>query len=318
VSETVRPETAGGTPPLRFDGQVAIVTGGSTGLGRSYVRELARRGAVVVSASRAEKDRDGGAARPHLDDDPAGRGRVEIVAVDVTDEAQATRLVADVVARHGRLDVLVNNAGTAWVAPIQDGSTEQLRAMIEVHLMGTFWAMRAALPHMRARRTGRIVNSASGVALFGRTGSFAYAAAKGAVQSMTRCAALDNVDVDVKVNAISPIAATPMAPSFESIDPLLDAERMSVSRVAPVVAYLAHPTCTLSGRVLHAAGGRVARAEPVLSRGWGSETLTPEDVADHVAEIDDLTGALVLDDSLDQYTHIPRGGSDFAQWAGAD
>ena len=307
-----------GTSPLRFDGHVALVTGGATGLGRSYVRELARRGAVVVSASRSAADRDGDRERQHLDGDPAGRGRVDAVEVDVTDAAQATRLVEDVVARHGRLDVLVNNAGTAWVAPIQDGSTEQLRAMIEVHLMGTFWTMRAALPHMRDRGTGRIVNTASGVALFGRTGAFAYAAAKGAIQSMTRCAALDNVDVDVKVNAISPIATTPMAPSFESIDPLLDAGRMSVERIAPVVAYLAHPTCTLSGRVLHAAGGRVARAEPVLSRGWGSETLSAEDVADHLAEIDDLTGALALDDSLDQYAHIPRRGSDFAQWAGAD
>jgi NAD(P)-dependent dehydrogenase (short-subunit alcohol dehydrogenase family) len=309
VPETVRPDTPAGRSPLRFDGQVAIVTGGATGLGRSYVRELARRGAVVVSASRFEAGPDA---------DLAERARVEVVEVDVTDEAQATRLVEDVVARHGRLDVLVNNAGTAWVAPIQDGSTEQLQAMIEVHLMGTFWTMRAALPHMRARGTGRIVNTASGVALFGRTGSFAYAAAKGAVQSMTRCAALDNADVDVKVNAISPIAATPMAPSFESIDPLLDAARMSVARVAPVVAYLAHPTCTFSGRVLHAAGGRVARAEMVMARGWGSETLTAEDVADHLAEIDDLTGALALEDSLDQYEHIPRQGRDFAQGAGAD
>jgi NAD(P)-dependent dehydrogenase (short-subunit alcohol dehydrogenase family) len=282
------------------------------------VRELARRGAVVVSASRSAADREGDPGRPHLDADPAERGQVEVVEVDVTEEGQATRLVEDVVVRHGRLDVLINNAGTAWVAPIQGGSTEQLRAMIEVHLMGTFWTMRTALAHMRARGTGRIVNSASGVALFGRTGSFAYAAAKGAVQSMTRCAALDNADVDVKINAISPIAATPMAPSFESIDPLLDAERMSVERVAPVVAYLAHPSCTLSGRVLHAAGGRVARAETVLSRGWGSETLTAEDVADHLAEMDDLTGALVLDDSLDQYAHIPRRASDFTHWAGAD
>ena len=316
MPEIVRAETGSGRSPLRFDGQVAIVTGGSTGLGRSYVHELARRGAVVISASRSEKE--GGGVQPHLDADPVAPGRVEAVEVDVTDETQATRLVEDVVARHGRLDVLVNNAGTAWVAPIQDGSTEQLRAMIDVHLMGTFWTMRAALPHMRARGTGRIVNTASGVALFGRPEAFAYAAAKGAIQSMTRCAALDNADVEVKVNAISPIAATPMAPSFESIDPLLDAERMSVEHIAPVVAYLAHPTCTFSGRTLHAAGGRVARAEMVMARGWGSETLTAEDVADHLAEIDDLTAPLVLDDSFDQYAHIPRRASDFAQWAGVD
>ena len=315
MPESVRSETASGTSPLRFDGQVAIVTGGSTGLGRSYVHELARRGALVVSASRSEKA--GGAAQSHLDADPAGPGRMEAVEVDVTDEAQVTLLVEDVVARHGRLDVLVNNAGTAWVAPIQDGSTEQLRAMIDVHLMGTFWTMRAALPHMRARGAGRIVNTASGVALFGRPEAFAYAAAKGAIQSMTRCAALDNADVDVKVNAISPIAATPMAPSFEEIDPLLDAERMSVKRIAPVVAYLAHPSCTLSGRVLHAAGGRVARAEMVMARGWGSETLSAEEVADHLAEIHDLTSPLVLDDFLDQYAHIPRRASDFAPWVGA-
>lgn len=314
MPETV--ETGSGPSPLHFDGQVAIVTGGSTGLGRAYVHELARRGAVVVSASRSEKE--SGGAQPHPYPDPEGPGWVEPVEVDVTDEAQAARLVEDAVARHGRLDVLVNNAGTAWVAPIHHGSTEQVRAMIEVHLMGTFWTMRAALPHMRARGAGRIVNTVSGVALFGRREAFAYAAAKGAIQSLTRCAALDNADVDVKVNAISPIAATPMAPSFESIDPLLDAERMSVEHIAPVVAYLAHPTCTFSGRTLHAAGGRVARAEMVMARGWGSEALAAEDVADHLAEIDDLTSPLVLDDSLDQYAHIPRRASDFAQWAGAD
>ena len=112
-----------GTSPLRFDGQVALVTGGATGLGRSYVRELARRGAVVVSASRSATDRDGDPVRQHLDADPAERGGVEEVEVDVTDEARVTHLVEDVIARHGRLDVLVNNAGTAWVAAIQDGST---------------------------------------------------------------------------------------------------------------------------------------------------------------------------------------------------
>jgi NAD(P)-dependent dehydrogenase (short-subunit alcohol dehydrogenase family) len=301
----------GSAGELRFDGQVAVVTGATSGLGRCYALELARRGAVVVGTSRAP---DGGVASVTAQAAAEGLD-LHIVQADVSVEAEASGLVLDAISVHGRVDVLVNNAGSAWVGPIQEGSTAQLRAMLDVHLMSTFWTMMPALAHMRRRGTGRIANTVSGVGMFGRTGSFAYAAAKGAIQAMTRCAAIDNADHDIGINAISPIAATPMSPSYLEIDPELDHDRMSVERIVPALVYLAHPSCRLRGQVLHAAGGRVAVAGAFMGRGWGSDTLTAEDVGVHIGEICDLTDVLVLRDSLHQYDFIPKRPADFAAWS---
>jgi NAD(P)-dependent dehydrogenase (short-subunit alcohol dehydrogenase family) len=310
---TSRPATG-----LRFDGQIAVITGATSGLGRGYALELARRGATVVGTSHRRN-----AAVPDevavLTAQASAEGLdLHIVPADMTVEAEATALVLDTISGYGRVDILVNNAGAAWVAPIQEGSTEQLRAMLDVHLMGTFWTMLPALAHMRQRGMGRIVNTVSGVGLFGRAGTFAYAAAKGAVQALNRCAALDNADVDgIRINAITPIAVTPMSGEFQTIHPELDADRMSVTRVLPALVYLAHESCRLNGQVLHAAGGRVALAGTFVTRGWGSDTLTAEDVARHIDQICDLTDVLVLQGALEQYDYIPKRPADFAAWSAA-
>jgi hypothetical protein len=204
------------------------------------------------------------------------------------------------------------------VGALHDGSTAQLRAMLDVHLMATFWTMLPALGHMRARGRGRIVNTVSGTGMFPRAGTFAYAAAKAAVQAMTRSAALDNSDLDIGINAISPIAATPMSPTYTEVHPALDDERMSVHRVVPALVFLAHPSCRLTGEVWHAAGGRVARAGYYVSRGWGSDTLTAEDVAQHVEQICDVGQPLVLQNSWQQYDYIPKGPDDYEAWRQPD
>jgi NAD(P)-dependent dehydrogenase (short-subunit alcohol dehydrogenase family) len=295
---------------LRFDGRVAVVTGATSGLGRAYALELARRGATVVATSRPNASgaaaMEATAREKDLD--------IQVVPVDVTVETEATALVLDTVQQYGQLDVLVNNAGAGWVGALHDGSTAQLRAMLDVHLMATFWTMLPALGHMRARGRGRIVNTVSGTGMFPRAGTFAYAAAKAAVQAMTRSAALDNSDLDIGINAISPIAATPMSPTYTEVHPALDDERMSVHRVVPALVFLAHPSCRLTGEVWHAAGGRVARAGYYVSRGWGSDTLTAEDVAQHVEQICDVGQPLVLQNSWQQYDYIPKGPDDYEAW----
>ena len=298
---------------LRFDGQVAVVTGVTSGLGRGYALELARRGATVVGSIRPGTE-DGSSAR-EVREIARGEGlELELAPADAAVEAQASALVTNAIRRHGRLDVLVNNAGYNVPGPIQDGTTEQLRAMIDVALMGTFWTMVPALRHMREQGFGRIVNTVSGAAMFGASGAFAYSACKGAIQSMSRSAALDNTDLDIRINMISPIAVTALSPGYQDIHPDLDDDRMSVDRVLPAVVYLAHRTCALNGHTLHAGAGRVAVAGSFVARGWGSDTLTAEDVAAHIADICDESEIFPLSDRLAQYELVPKSTEDFARW----
>ena len=301
--------------PLRFDGQVAVVTGATSGLGREYALELARRGATVVGTTTARAQASGEADALLAGSAAAGLA-LQLVPADVTVETAARGLVTGAIEEHGRLDVLVNNAGSAWVSTIQEGTTAQVRAMLDVHYLASFWTTSTALQHMRGQGFGRIVNSVSGVAMFGRAEAHAYAAAKGAVLAMNQCAVEDNADVEgIVINAISPLAATGMAPDFGLVDPALDAERMSPTRVVPALIYLAHESCRLKGRVLYAAGGRVALSRFHMTRGWGSETLTAEDVSAHIDDICDRDGAFVLENSHEQFRHIPTSPADFAELA---
>ncbi|MDQ7800640.1 MAG: SDR family oxidoreductase [Armatimonadota bacterium] len=186
-----------------LSGRVAVVTGGSRGLGLEIAEGLGEAGArVVVAARRAQWL---GPAEDHL----RARGiEVSAVACDVADPEQARRLVQGAVDRFGRLDVLVNNAGVSWGAPLEEMPLERWRHVLDVNLTGTFLVTQAAVPVMKAAGWGRIVNVASVAGLVGSPAEIldavGYAASKGGVVALTRDLAVKLAPFGITVNAVAP------------------------------------------------------------------------------------------------------------------
>jgi gluconate 5-dehydrogenase len=185
-------------------GQVALVSGGSRGLGLQIAEALGEYGARIVLAARKRAELD--AAVAHL----ASLGiAAEAVACDLGTPEAADALVAQVVERHGRLDILVNNAGTSWGAPMEDYPLEGWNKVIDLNLTGVFLLTRAAGRHaFLPQGRGKVLNVASVAGLQGHhprmIGTIAYNAAKGAVVNFTRALAAEWGPRNINVNAIAP------------------------------------------------------------------------------------------------------------------
>jgi len=190
-----------------FTGRTAIVTGGASGIGNAIARALAERGArVAVVDVRAGAAADAAAGLAHggsaIQDD--GQGRHAGFGCDITDEDAVVRTVADVVERFGRVDVLVNCAGVALLAPAEDLDAAAWGSTLDVNLTGTFRVTQAVGRHMLAAGHGRIVTIASQAAHVGLAGHAAYCASKAGVTGFTRVLALEWGGRGVTVNTVSP------------------------------------------------------------------------------------------------------------------
>jgi NAD(P)-dependent dehydrogenase (short-subunit alcohol dehydrogenase family) len=184
----------------RLKGKVALVTGAAQGIGKAIAELFAKEGAVVVGTDMKEPDAKG------LSKD------IEFHLLDVTKTADWKRVVDQVVTKHKRIDVLVNNAGIVFCYnPIHETSDEEWNKVVSVNQNGTFYGMRAVLPTMLRQKGGSIINISSIWGVVGAAGVAPYQAAKGAVRTMTKNAAITYAKDNIRANSIHPgIIWTPL------------------------------------------------------------------------------------------------------------
>jgi len=189
---------------MRLENRSAVVTGGSSGIGRAIALELAREGADVAVGDVRETPVDVGASKTTVQRvRDIGRNAL-FRETDVIDGDDVEGLVDETADAFGGLDILVNNAGIGRSGSVADLSTDDWDAVIEVNLSGVFRCSKAALPHLIESDHGRIINIASQLGLVGYPDSPAYCASKGGVVNLTRQMAIDYSDAGVTVNAICP------------------------------------------------------------------------------------------------------------------
>jgi len=237
-----------------FEGLAALVTGAGSGIGLATAVVLAERGAQVAA----------------FDLDPSmAPDRLLRLRGDVTDEPSVEAAVAEVVARFGRLDVLVNNAGIGAIGTVEANPIEEWRRVLDVNVLGLVRFARAALPHLRRSPHAVVVNTCSIVATAGLPERALYSASKGAVQSLTLAMAADYVHERIRVNCVNPgTVDTPWVGRLLAAAPDPRAERaalearqplgrmVSATEVAHAIAYLASPqAASTTGTVLAVDGG---------------------------------------------------------------
>lgn len=277
---------------IRFDGQVAIVTGAGGGLGREYALALGARGAkVVVNDLGGAVDGRGSSsttAEAVVAEIVAAGGEAMANAASVTDEAAVDELIREVMDRWGRVDILIANAGILRDRSFAKMSIDDFRAVVDVHLFGTVIPVKAVWDIMRAQKFGRIVAATSGSGLYGNFGQSNYGAAKMGIVGFMNTLKIEGAKSDIRFNAIAPVAATRMTENVASPEVL---ERIDPAFIAPALLYLVSRDAP-SGAIVAAGASVLAEAKMYETEGHSFGTGIPsvEDVAKNWAAVCDPAG----------------------------
>ena len=274
------------TADLGYDGKVAIITGAGGGLGRQHALLMASRGALVVvndlGGAVDGSGSDKGAAQKVVDEIISLGGEAVADTNSVSTPEGGEAIVAGAVKAFGRVDIVINNAGILRDKSFHNMDPSLMNPVFDVHLKGAFHVTQPAFVLMREQGYGRIVSTSSAAGIFGNFGQTNYGAAKMGLVGFTRVLAVEGAKYNIKANAIAPLALTRMT---ESLFSGAMAEKLQPGLISPIVAYLAHEECPVSGEVYSVGGGRGARVFIAETEGYHNPNLTMEDVRDNFAQI---------------------------------
>lgn len=286
---------------LRYDGRVAVITGGGRGLGRAYALLLASRGAkVVVNDTGTSRHGEGGDAGPAQEvvGEIAKAGGEAVAVTDSVASPDGCKTLIDTAMKHfGRIDILIHNAGINRPAPLREMSWEQFSATLSVHLHGAFHLAHAAMPIMCDARYGRVVLTSSIAGLYSQKNLAAYAVSKAGLIGLSHTIALEGAEFGVTCNAIVPSAVTRLS---EGIDTSSFPATMTPDEVAPAVAWLVHEDCKSTGEIFVALAGRMAKAFVTETKGVFRDHWTIEQVAEQMPAIENTA-------NLEVFKPVPRG-----------
>jgi NAD(P)-dependent dehydrogenase (short-subunit alcohol dehydrogenase family) len=272
--------------PIRFDGQVAIVTGAGRGLGRAHAIGLAARGAKVLVNDVGHADQSDSqisSAENVVDEIRRAGGEAFADGADVTNFDQVQNMVQGAVDQWGRVDILVNNAGILRDKTFIKMELADFRLVFEVHVMGSVHCTKAVLPLMREKGYGRIVFTSSASGIYGNFGQSNYGAAKAAMIGLMNVLDLESAKYGIKVNILAPSAATAMTAGL--LDPGAE-EVLKPEWVTQGLLFLVSRDAP-SSVILAAGAGVYARTHIVETRGifLPEAARTPEMIAEHFNEL---------------------------------
>ncbi|MGI1677196.1 MAG: SDR family oxidoreductase [Cellvibrionaceae bacterium] len=278
---------------IEFKNKVAIVTGAGGGLGRCHALDLAKRGAkVVVNDLGGAMDGSGGssaAAEDVVAEIKAAGGEAIANGSSVSDRQGVDNLVKQAMDEYGRIDVLINNAGILRDKSFAKMSLEDFQLVVDVHLMGSVYCTKAVWPIMVEQGYGRIVMTTSPSGLYGNFGQSNYGAAKLGLVGFMNTLKLEGMKYNIRVNAVSPVAATRMT---EHLIPEEVLAKLGPELITPAAIYLSSEGAP-TGAIIQAQGGTYSVAQlfetPAVNIGTDASA---DDIAARWDEISDLSNAV--------------------------
>ena len=271
----------------RFDGRVAVITGAGRGLGREYALLLASLGASVVvndnGSGLAGDGSDVSVARQVVDEIEAAGGAAVACGESVATPEGGRAIVEAALDSFGRIDILVHSAGNTRFDDFAEITCDEFRSVVDVHLLGGFNVTRPAFPVMCKAGYGRVVLTGSIGGLYTMPQTVGYAVSKSGMIGLSNILAIEGAECGIKSNIILPGAVTRMAEGLDTSQ----FPPMGPELVAPVVGYLAHEDCAVTGELYVSMAGRVARAYVTETRGVFRPKWSIDDVAENLGEIRD-------------------------------